>query len=72
MTTRRFRWRVLLLLGGLALVASACTGASSGPGSGASQAASAQVRQLTSIATLREAFNADAGATRLILLVSPT
>jgi hypothetical protein len=30
------------------------------------------VSELTSIATLQDAFNADAGATRLILLVSPT
>jgi hypothetical protein len=30
------------------------------------------VRELTSIDTLREAFNDDAGSTRLILLISPT
>jgi hypothetical protein len=56
---------------GLALVASACTEGTGSAGSG-DQGAAAPVRELTSIATLQDAFNDDAGATRLILLVSPT
>jgi len=56
---------------GLALLVTACTGSEAVSGSGATQAF-ARVQELASIGTLREAFNADAGATRLILLVSPT
>ena len=69
-TRRRVRQ---LLLPGLALVLSACTasGTVSGPGA-TPTAASTQIHQVGSIATLQDAFNADAGATRLILLVSPT
>jgi hypothetical protein len=55
----------------LALVASACTEGAGSPDAG-DQTTSAPVRELTSIATLEVAFNEDAGATRLILLVSPT
>jgi hypothetical protein len=67
------RLRRLLLPGviGLALVAGACGDGAGSAGAG-DQGTSAPVRELTSIATLQDAFNEDAGATRLILLVSPT
>ena len=57
---------------GIALLVTACTGTGAVSGSGATQAAPGRVRELASIGTLREAFNADAGAPRLVLLVSPT
>jgi hypothetical protein len=63
---RRVRRLALPGLIGLALLVGACTSS----GAGTSQAP--PVRQMASIATLRDAFNADPGATRLILLVSPT
>jgi len=60
----------------LALVLGACTGNdtgspahTSGPGS---QGTQGPVRELTSIGALRDAFNADPGSTRLILIISPT
>jgi hypothetical protein len=60
----------------LALIWSACTGSDTGapprsspPGS---EVTPGLVRELTSIDALREAFNDDAGSTRLILLISPT
>jgi hypothetical protein len=60
----------------LAVVTGACTGigAGSGPGSGSARdrAAPGLVRGLTSIDTLRDAFDRNAGSTRLILLISPT
>jgi hypothetical protein len=75
-TRRWVRQPLLPGLIGLALVLSACTGsgAVSGAvsGTGGTPTAPTQIRQVASIATLRDAFNADAGATRLILLVSPT
>ncbi|MGH2527133.1 MAG: hypothetical protein ACRDG2_10340 [Actinomycetota bacterium] len=73
---RRLRWA--LVAGGLALalVSSACVGSdadtdprSSSPGQ---ERTSAPVRELTSIGTLRDAFNDGAGSPRLILLISPT
>lgn len=68
---RRLRRLLLPSLIGLALVATACTEGAGSAGAGG-QSTSAPVRELTSITTLRDAFNDDAGATRLILLVSPT
>jgi hypothetical protein len=59
----------------LSLIWSACTGSdtASPPRSNqGNQSQSAAVRELTSIDTLRDAFNDDAGSTRLILLISPT
>ena len=57
---------------GLALLATACTRSGAVSGGGATQAPAARVQELASIGTLRQAFNADSGATRLILLISPT
>ncbi len=57
---------------GLALLVTACTGSEAVSGSGATPAPFARVQELASIGTLREAFIADAGAPRLVLLVSPT
>lgn len=57
----------LVVLLALALAVGACARASGG-----GEAPSAPVRQLASIGALQEAFNADAGATRLVLLISPT
>jgi hypothetical protein len=77
-TLRVRRLRRLLVPGliALALIASACTRSGTGSGSPSSpardQGAPAPVRELASIDTLREAFNDDAGSTRLILLISPT
>lgn len=68
---RRLRRPLLLGLIGLALVASACTEGAGSAGAG-DRSTSAPVRELTSIATLQDVFNHDAGAIRLILLVSPT
>ncbi len=68
---RRLRRLLLPGLIGLALVASTCTKGTGSSGAG-DQGTSTPVRELTSIATLQDAFNADTGATRLILLVSPT
>jgi hypothetical protein len=59
----------------LAMVWSACTGSDTGPPLSSppgGQATPGLVRELTSIDALRDAFNADAGSTRLILLISPT
>ena len=55
---------------GLALLSDACTGSRAASVGGTTQ--TAQIHQVASIATLRDAFKVDAGATRLILLVSPT
>jgi hypothetical protein len=71
-TKRRVRRLLLPGLIGLALLVSACTGTGAISGIGETQTAVAPIHQVASIATLRDAFNADAGATRLILLVSPT
>ena len=71
-TTRRVRRPLLPGLMGLALLVSACTGSRAVSGVGATRTSPAPIHQVTSIATLRDAFNADAGATRLVLLVSPT
>jgi hypothetical protein len=79
MTGTLLVWRLLrsLVAGliALALITGACT-RSTGLGSPSSpagdQGAPAPVRELASIDTLREAFNDDAGSTRLILLISPT
>ena len=65
------RLAVATLLG-LALLLSACTGTGAVHGGGATQGASGQVHRLASIETLKDAFNADKGATRLVLLISPT
>jgi hypothetical protein len=60
----------------LALVLSGCTGSETGSpsrsSSPGSEATPGLVRELTSIDALRDAFNDDAGSTRLILLISPT
>ena len=59
-----------------ALIVSACSGGgTSSPPSSATignQGTVARLGELTSIDELRNAFNDDAGSTRLILLVSPT
>ena len=75
--SRRLRWLVAASLIALAVVSSACTESdtrtsprSSPPEDQGGQPAS--VRELTSIDALRDAFNDDAGSTRLILLISPT
>lgn len=68
---RRLRRLLLPGLIGLALVASACTERAGSAGA-RDQGKSTPVRALTSIATLQDAFNDDAGVTRLILLISPT
>ena len=67
---RRLQRLLLPGLIGLTLVASGCTEPGS-EGAG-DQGTAAPVRELTSIATLQDAFNDDVGATRLVLLVSPT
>jgi hypothetical protein len=55
------------------VVAAACTRAGETAPPGAQRAdASESVRNLTSIETLQEQFNDDAGRARLILLISPT
>jgi hypothetical protein len=73
---RRLRRSLAASLIVLAVVTGACTGsgAGSGPRSGTTrdQAAPGLVRALASIDTLRDAFDRDAGSTRLILLISPT
>jgi hypothetical protein len=56
---------------GLAALVPGCTGSGAGSAGGATSA-NAVVQPLASIEMLRGAFNADTGATRLILLVSPT
>jgi hypothetical protein len=61
---------VVLLLGVLVVVSSAC-GSSLSPASGATSA-SARVTEFRSIADLQDRFNRDAGKVRLILLISPT
>jgi hypothetical protein len=73
---RRLRWALAASGLALALVSSACTGMgtesdprASSPGQ---ERTSGPVRELQSIETLRDAFNDDAGSTRLILLLSPT
>jgi hypothetical protein len=58
------------------MVSSACAGSGtdSDPRSSSpeQEQTSAPVRELTSIETLRDAFNDDVGSPRLILLISPT
>jgi len=73
-TYRLRRGRRLLVPGliALALASSACTESGIGAAGGSDQDEPTPVRELTSIDTLRDAFNEDAGSTRLILLVSPT
>jgi hypothetical protein len=69
---RGFRGPVLAAVIGVALLVSACTGPGAARGGGESAGATARIHRLASIGTLREAFNADKGATRLVLLISPT
>jgi hypothetical protein len=66
------RWLLVPSLFALALVSSACTESGTGAGGGSDQSEPIPVRELTSIDMLRDAFNEDAGSTRLILLISPT
>jgi len=68
--SRRVRPLVLSAVVVVGVLSSACTG--SGAARGGTASTGSSVRQVASISTLRDAFNADAGATRLILLVSPT
>jgi hypothetical protein len=56
----------------LALASSACTESGTGAAGSSDQSEPTPVRELTSIDTLQDAFNEDAGSTRLILLISPT
>lgn len=74
--SRRRGWLLVPSLIAIALVSSACTGSDTGSNPRSSptgdQGQPASVRELTSIGALREAFNDDAGSTRLILLISPT
>ena len=51
---------------GLILLLGACTGAPSGSGG-----TGGVLERLGSVETLREAFNRDAGAVRLVLLLDP-
>lgn len=51
------------------LVAGACGGSGSGDEQGAGRA---RITDLTSVDQLREAFEADEGVARLVLLLSPT
>jgi len=70
--TRALR-RVLPWLVGLALASTACTGEGVDSANGTTALPpTVRVHELDSISTLQESFNADAGAIRLILLVSPT
>ncbi|HYZ14444.1 MAG TPA: hypothetical protein VFA08_12690 [Actinomycetota bacterium] len=77
-TRRARRLRRALVAGGLALamISSACAGSDAGSDPRSSppeqERTSAPVRELTSIGALRDAFNDDAGSSRLILLISPT
>jgi len=69
------RFRPLPSLGLIVLwfLASACTGAGGASRNETSSTSeAAPVQELASIATLREAFNHDAGKVRLVLLISPT
>lgn len=72
MSNRRLGRLVLLGLIGLALLSGACRNEATISGGGATLDPPARLHELASIATLQDAFNDDAGATRLILLVSPT
>jgi hypothetical protein len=76
LTGFQFRGFVVPSLVALAVVLSACTESGIGSPSRSTppgdEGAPAAVRQLASIGMLREAFNDDAGSTRLILLISPT
>jgi hypothetical protein len=56
----------------LSLLATTCTGRQTVGGRAGGEATSAPVRDLSSIATLQDDFNQDAGKVRLILLLSPT
>jgi len=61
-------WRLALSgLIGFALLSGACTRSGA-----ASEGGATQIHQVVSITSLRDAFNADVGTTRLILIVSPT
>lgn len=73
-TLRLLRLRRLLVpsLIAVVLTSSACTESGTGSAGASDQSSPAPVRELTSIDTLRDAFNNDAGSTRLILLISPT
>ena len=74
---RCFRRLLIPSLIPLGLIWSACTGSDTGTplhrsSPPESQVTPGLVRELTSIDALRDAFNDDAGSTRLILLISPT
>jgi hypothetical protein len=74
--SRRLGSLVVPSLIALALIVSACTGSDTGSSPRSRPTGDlgtpATVRELTSIDTLRGAFNDDAGSTRLMLIISPT
>jgi hypothetical protein len=60
----------LTVLAGVVLAVAGCGG--SGSASPSAQARPATVRDLATLDPLKEAFNADAGRSRLLLIFSPT
>ncbi len=72
MLGRKRRVATVALLLATALVVVACGAGGSSPPTDPGAATSEQVRTLTDIAQLQDAFNADKGSVRLVLLLSPT
>lgn len=75
MIITRLRRRHLLLVSGLvalAFISSACARSGTGSTGDSREGEPTQVRELTSIDTLQDAFNDHEGSTRLILIISPT
>lgn len=68
----RVRRLSLLVLVALSILGSACTGGGASGGVADATTGSTPLHELSSIGSLREAFNHDAGKIRLVLLISPT
>jgi hypothetical protein len=66
----RVRPALTVLAGIVVLAVAGCGG--SGDTSPTAQAMSSSVRDLESVDPLKETFNADAGRSRLLLILSPT